>query len=403
LSATNTSVFAGYGSGTTGVANSFVGQEAGNANTTGGFNSFFGSAAGRLSTTGSSNSFFGAGSGGSNTGDSNSFFGVLAGEGNTTGGSNSYIGSQAGGLNTTGSFNALFGLNAGFDNQTGSFNTIVGARANVASGALANATAIGSRAMVGQSNSMVLGSISGVNSATSSTSVGIGTTMPRGGLEVSRNWDGAFGSLTVTGDRPTIRFSSNNAVSANQQWILHLGGAAGTVPAGSLSFFNGGTGGTAYGSPVFAVTPSGTVIFATLGSAGSTSLCRNASNEIASCSSSLRYKKNINPFSSGLAFVSKLRPVAFDWKDGGMKDIGFGAEDVAKIDPRFVTYNDKGEIEGVKYDRLTTVFVNAFKEQQAQIERQQKEIEQLKKHVAEMDALKKLVCMTNKQAEICKE
>lgn len=51
-----------------------------------------------------------------------------------------------------------------------------------------------------------------------------------------------------------------------------------------------------------------------------------------------------------------------------MLDVGFGAEDVAKINPLFVTYNDKGEIEGVKYDRLSVVFVNGFKEQQAQIE-----------------------------------
>jgi hypothetical protein len=35
-----------------------------------------------------------------------------------------------------------------------------------------------------------------------------------------------------------------------------------------------------------------------------------------------------------------------------------------------VTYNPKGEIEGVKYDRLSVVFVNAFKEQQTRLEAQ---------------------------------
>lgn len=76
-----------------------------------------------------------------------------------------------------------------------------------------------------------------------------------------------------------------------------------------------------------------------------------------------------------------------------MKDIGFGAEDIAKIDPRFVTFNSKGEVEGVKYDRLATVFVNAFKEQQTQIEKLQKQIV----------ALKRLSCSRNRRAAICKE
>ncbi len=101
-----------------------------------------------------------------------------------------------------------------------------------------------------------------------------------------------------------------------------------------------------------------------------------------------------------MSFVNQLRPISYDWKDGGMKDTGFGAEDVEKIDPRFVVYNDKGEVEGVKYNRLTTVFVNAFKEQQQQIEAQQKLIEAQQRQLNEM---KKIICLTNKTAELCKE
>ena len=47
---------------------------------------------------------------------------------------------------------------------------------------------------------------------------------------------------------------------------------------------------------------------------------------------------------------------------------------MANIDPLFVVYNEKGEIEGVKYDRLSVAFVNAFKEQQEQIQKQQVQI-----------------------------
>lgn len=53
-----------------------------------------------------------------------------------------------------------------------------------------------------------------------------------------------------------------------------------------------------------------------------------------------------------------------------MHDLGLGAEDVAAIEPLLVTYNAKGEVEGVKYDRIGVVLVNAVKEQQAEISSQ---------------------------------
>jgi hypothetical protein len=137
--------------------------------------------------------------------------------------------------------------------------------------------------VVGQSDSIVLGAITGVNSAITNTNVGIGTTTPRSGLEVKPNWDGAFGAIAVAGDRPTVRFSSDSAVAANQQWLLHVGSATGSVPSGGLSFFNGGTGGTSFGSTVFAVTPSNTVVVGSPGGAGAATLCRNAFNEISAC------------------------------------------------------------------------------------------------------------------------
>jgi hypothetical protein len=137
-----------------------------------------------------------------------------------------------------------------------------------------------------------------------------------------------------------------------------------------------------------------------LGSAGSTQLCRNSNNEISTCSSSMRYKTNILSFSSGLNLIRKLRPISFDWKGDGTKDVGFGAEDIAAIEPLLVNYNDKGQVEGVKYDRLTTVLVNAVKEQQAQIEAQQ---QQLKQQQLQIDGLKKLLCGQNPAAEVCRQ
>lgn len=108
----------------------------------------------------------------------------------TNGTSNIFAGEGAG---NTGSSNSFFGSNAGNANTTGSENTVVGANADVASGNLTNATAVGANASVSQSNALVLGSITGVNGASSDTSVGIGTTAPKTKLDV-RGGDLQIGS-----------------------------------------------------------------------------------------------------------------------------------------------------------------------------------------------------------------
>jgi len=129
-----------------------------------------------------------------------------------------------------------------------------------------------------------------------------------------------------------------------------------------------------------------------LASGGLTQICMNGGNQLSTCSSSLRYKTNIATWPTGLSLISRLRPVTFDWKKGGDHDLGLIAEEVAKVEPLLVTHNDKGEIEGVKYDRLAVVLLNAVKEQQHLIEQQQHQIE----------ALKNLVCSSHREAQVCK-
>ncbi|MBK7707294.1 MAG: carboxypeptidase regulatory-like domain-containing protein [Acidobacteria bacterium] len=58
------------------------------------------------------------------------------------------------------------------------------------------------------------------------------------------------------------------------------------------------------------------------GAAGSTQLCRNASNEISTCSSSRRYKNNIVDFQPGLSIIDRLRPVTFNWNVSNQADMG---------------------------------------------------------------------------------
>ena len=196
-----------------------------------------------------------------------------------------------------------------------------------------------------------------------------------------------------------------------------------TGSLGAIEAYNQGTGvglvATSNGG--VAVQANGKVVVGSLGAAGSAALCINATNQIASCSSSLRYKDQLREFAAGLNVILRLNPVSFRWKNNGERDIGFGAEDVAKVDPLFVTRNAAGEIEGVKYDRLSTVFVNAVKEQQAQIERQATQLEsqaariqtqtqqiaalqdRFERQQRQLAALQSLACQAHEGAAGCQE
>jgi hypothetical protein len=182
--------------------NTLYGYSAGTSNTSAYYNSFFGGYAGHSNTTGDENSLFGHYAGSSNTsGSGNSFFGYLTGAWNTTGCYNSFFGDWVGGFNSTGGYNSFFGAHAGFNNTTGQYNSFVGSAAGASNtvehnntfiGALSegyagitNATTLGYRAKVTQSNSVVLGSMNGVNDATADTNVGIGTTAPVGRFHVA--------------------------------------------------------------------------------------------------------------------------------------------------------------------------------------------------------------------------
>ena len=106
----------------------------------------------------------------------------------------------------------------------------------------------------------------------------------------------------------------------------------------------------------------------------------------------MRYKDHLAPFTLGLELINRLRPITFTWKQDGMRDLGLGAEEVAEVEPLLVTHNERGQVEGVKYDRIGVALINAIREQQEMIRRQQVEI----------DELKRLACKANPNARLCK-
>ncbi|MBI1204937.1 MAG: hypothetical protein GC182_20740 [Rhodopseudomonas sp.] len=103
------------------------------------------------------------------------------------------------------------------------------------------------------------------------------------------------------------------------------------------------------------------------------------------CSSSRRYKKNIEPLKLGLETVMKLQPVTFDWKNRDEHDLGLIAEDVAAVEPLLAEYDDDQKPRSVKYAHLTALLTKAIQELKADnddvravVDRQGEEIKALK-------------------------
>ena len=91
--------------------------------------------------------------------------------------------------------------------------------------------------------------------------------------------------------------------------------------------------------------------------------------------SSGRFKDHVTPMDDALDSLLKLEGVRFDWKPewakarpGREHDIGFVAEDVAKVFPEVVFYDDEGNVTGMDYSRLTAVAIEAIKQQQARFD-----------------------------------
>lgn len=148
---------------------------------------------------------------------------------NTKGGWNTGIGYNAARANTTGFNNVALGVSALLNTTVSDNNTAIGSRAgdgfnngpnntflgylsNANAAGRINATAIGANALVSQDNSLVLGSINGLNGATANTLVGIGISAPITTLDVRGNFLlGTNGTaineiikLTVVGTIPAI-------------------------------------------------------------------------------------------------------------------------------------------------------------------------------------------------------
>lgn len=92
-------------------------------------------------------------------------------------------------------------------------------------------------------------------------------------------------------------------------------------------------------------------------------------------------KTNVQPINNALETVMLLEAVTYDKILTGKNEIGFIAQDVAKVIPEICALDSNGEGRGIDYSRLTSILVGAVKSQQEQIRLQEEQIAELEKAI----------------------
>lgn len=124
-------------------------------------------------------------------------------------------------------------------------------------------------------------------------------------------------------------------------------------------------------------------------------LCQSSGGEmiadsVACLASSARFKENIKPLASGLDEVMRFRPISYRYKAEGIfaknanfqrERVGFLAEAVNEIDPRFVGYEADGKTpRTVGYEQMVPLLVKAIQEQQLLIQGLKGRVAVLERH-----------------------
>jgi hypothetical protein len=245
---------------------------------------------------------------------------------------------------TTGTDNSAFGFETLYWITTGSSNTAIGSAAMGGSVNPTANTAVGLLSLEcnGGSNNTAIGANSGDNNCSGSNNIFIGYKSGTAG-GTSNNID--IGNIGVNRDSGVIRIGSAAQTS--------------TFIAG----INGAT--SSSGSQVYV----------------------NSSGQLGTFTSSLRFKEDVQDMGDATNRVLlRLRPVTFHYKapydDGShLLEYGLIAEEVAKVAPGLVQYDEEGKPYSVRYQFLNTMLLNEVQAQHRQLASQQAQIEELQNQV----------------------
>ena len=146
------------------------------------------------------------------------------------------------------------------------------------------------------------------------------------------------------------------------------------------------------GNPIFGARNDRQVYAGGITATTGTALVLDSSGYIKTLSSSLRYKKDVEPIDIGLDFVLQLNPVKYNLKEGNIAQVGFIAEDFPEkrlVSNSMVDDQDESkglQVEGVNYAQIVAPLVKAIQEQQATITAQAETINALTARVVALES-----------------
>jgi carbonic anhydrase/acetyltransferase-like protein (isoleucine patch superfamily) len=305
----------------------------------------------------------------------------------TSADNNVSIGLQSMFNTSTGDDNTAIGHQAMITNTIGDHNTSLGYLSNVSANNLVNASAIGANSFVAQSNSMVLGSINGVNGATVDSKVGIGTTTPDSTFSVADNFMvNKSGEIQYSNPAKNMMYMfQSGAANADRMVVAHspafpTWGLQYQDATDQFNFIGGGVNrmvielGT--GQVGLGMVPT-TQLELSLNSA------QKPTSAFWTITSDERLKTIDGNYTKGLKEILKLNTIMYHYAKGNARNLpvneqgyGFSAQEVQKIFPEAVKVGEDGYL-GLDLHPVFVSYINAIKEQQQIIDKQQKTIDDL--------------------------
>ena len=367
------------GANTTGIGNTAVGDAALVDNTTGSYNTASGASALQDNTTGSQNTASGQGALQDNTtGNNNTASGFSALNNNTTGANNTALGQDALQSNTTGNYNTASGQAALQLNTTGQLNTASGYQTLQANTIGGFNTASGGNALLNNTTGGY-NTASGAGALNNNTTGAGNTASGESALadNITGNYNTASGysalEINTTGSfNIAIGYEASSRVANGNSNNIDIGsvGASGDGATANNGVIRIGTEGTQTSAYIAGI--SGASV------SGGAAVYVASSGQLGTVLSSQRFKEQITDMGETSSKLLQLRPVNFFYKpqyDDGSHLLQYGliAEEVAKVYPEMVAYDNDGQILTVKYQLLAPMLLN--------------EVQKLEQRVAALEAL----------------
>ena len=298
-------------------------------------------------TTGSGNVAVGYQALASSTADHNVAVGYGSLRNNTTGATNTGLGDLTLFTNTTGNGSTAVGFQA-LALSNNNDNTAVGnaCMRNTTTGA--GNTALGRATLVSNttgSNNTALGVNALFNNTTGASNIAVGQLAGFQLTTGDNNID--IGNGGVAAESNTIRIGA-------AQTATYVAGISGATSAGGVAVFVDGAG------------------------------------HLGTITSSARFKEDIQDIGDSSSALMKLRPVRFHYKQdvdpSGLEQYGLVAEEVAKVYPDLVVYDENGQPQTVRYHFVNAMLLNEVQRQARQAEAQQHDIDALQRENAALAA-----------------